>query len=78
MKMQLDVDVIRPAIIITFLLTLTRMTSTSNITAKFQNPSCFTLIDMNYFLSSHFSPVTDRCKATHKSPPCMGTGGLKK
>ena len=26
----------------------------------------------------NFGPVTDRRKATHMSPPCTGTGGLKK
>ena len=29
------------------------------------------------FFSSTFGPVTYRRKAMHKSPPCMGTGGLK-
>ena len=35
---------------------------------------------MNYFLVTdrRTDGQTDRRKATHKSPPCMSTGGLKK
>ncbi len=41
--------------------------------------------DMNFFLVTFFSSIlaqtdrqTDGQKATHKSPPCMSTGGLNK
>ena len=41
-----------------------------------------TVLEIYELLSSNFSLVTDgqtnRRKVTHKSPPCISTGGLKK
>ena len=52
---------------------------------KFRDPRCHRYRDMNYCLVN-FGPLTDgqtdrqadRWKVTHKSPPCISTGGLKK
>ena len=46
--------------------------------SKFQTPTYNTFRDMNFFSSLTFGQVqTDRQKAMHMSPLCMGTGGLK-
>ncbi len=46
---------------------------------KFQTPSFYSFLDMNFFLVWIFVKLhPDRQKAMHMSPPCKSTGGLKK
>ena len=61
--MQLDVEVSPPA------------NFKGSLSALKQNAFPFIISRMNYCLVRFF--VTDRQNMMHKSPPCMGSGGLK-